>query len=139
MLGTDELDEGRVTNARGGRKDPREADVTIDALIGYSLNGAPRGRVGEHIASVGEKTGVVVSLDTPSGLNVTNGSEPGVDVNADVTMTLAAPKFGLRHADQVGDLYVADISMPPSVLDALGAGSAPDVTQSSIVLSVPSA
>jgi len=59
----------------------------------------------------------------------TNGSIPG----ADATMALAAPKIGLRHADQVGHLYVADISVPPAVLGALGASPAPDFSHSSIV------
>ncbi|MDQ3543444.1 MAG: hypothetical protein M3431_06230 [Actinomycetota bacterium] len=80
--------------------EPRWSDVVVDALIGYSLNGAPRGWIGELIEmidSVGERD---VSLDTPSGLNVTDGSTPGAVVKADITMTLALPKRGLRFATQ---------------------------------------
>lgn len=114
-------------------KDPSPADVTIDALIGYSMKGAPRGRVRDLIEGVDESAGAVVALDAPSGLNVTDGSIPGVVVNADATMTVAAPKIGLRLADQVGDLYVADISVPPSVFDAFGSLSPPDFTRSSLL------
>lgn len=80
--------------------EPRWSNVVVDALIGYSLNGAPRGRIGELIEmidSVGERD---VSLDTPSGLNVTDRSTPGAVVKADITMTLALPKRGLRFATQ---------------------------------------
>jgi len=98
--------------------DPQDADVMIDAMIGYRLTGAPRGRIAELITMIEESASRVVSLDTPSGLNVTDGSLPGLAVHADATMTLALPKIGLRDAPQVGDLYVADISVPPSVYDA---------------------
>ncbi len=74
-----------------------------------------------------------MSLDTPSGLNVTDGSVPGAVVRADATLTLALPKVGLRAAPQVGELYLADISVPPSVYVAIGAGPAPDFTHSSII------
>jgi NAD(P)H-hydrate epimerase len=113
--------------------EPRRSEVVIDAMIGYSLKGAPRGRIGELVDGVANLGGRIVSLDTPSGLNVTDGSVPGAAVNAAVTMTLALPKVGLRGATQVGELYVADISVPPSVYDTIGAGPAPDFTTSSII------
>ena len=58
--------------------EPEDAAVVIDALIGYSLRGAPRGRIGELIDWLGAVDSTVVSLDTPSGLDVTDGSRPGV-------------------------------------------------------------
>ena len=69
----------------------------------------------------------------PSGLNVTDGSVPGLVVDADATLTLALPKIGLRRAPQTGELYVADISVPPSVYAGIGVGPAPDFSLSSIV------
>lgn len=106
--------------------DPPAADIVIDALIGYSLRGAPRGRVAELMGGLAAVAPVIVSLDTPSGLNVTDGSTPGVVVTADATMTLALPKLGLRDAPQVGELYLADISVPPSVYTSIGVAPAPD-------------
>ena len=102
--------------------EPRRSEVVIDALIGYSLHGAPRGMVAELIESVAEIGDTVVSLDTPSGLDVTDGSAPGAVVAADATMTLALPKIGLRGSRHVGDLYLADISVPPAVYEAMDAG-----------------
>lgn len=100
------------------------ADVSIDAVIGYSLRGAPRGRSAQLIEAMGG-AGTVVALDTPSGLDVTTGAIPGVVVRADATVTLALPKVGLRHAGQVGELYLADISVPPSVGGGFGVDAPP--------------
>ena len=96
-------------------------DVAVDALIGYSLRGAPRGRTAAMIQQIRRIATTIISLDTPSGLNVTTGDAPGDIVEADATMTLALPKVGLRTAPSVGDLYLADISVPPQVMRTLGA------------------
>ena len=95
------------------------ADVVIDSVVGYSLRGAPRGRSAELIDATNRSTSVV-SLDTPSGLDVTSGASRGVVAHADATMTLALPKRGLRDSPLVGELYVADISVPPSAIARLG-------------------
>ncbi|MEM7339862.1 MAG: NAD(P)H-hydrate epimerase [Actinomycetota bacterium] len=99
--------------------DPPPADVFVDALIGYSLVGPPRGRAAALIeASTGYRQ--VISLDAPSGLDTATGTVPGVAVAATATLTLAAPKVGLRGHPLVGDLYVADISVPPGVIECFG-------------------
>ena len=112
------------------RRQVEPADVTIDALIGYSLRGAPRGRTAELIAQLADRT--IVALDTPSGLDVTTGTTPGAFVTADATLTLALPKRGLRDAAAVGSLFLADISVPRAVTAALGP-AAPDFAGSPIV------
>ncbi|NOY56263.1 MAG: NAD(P)H-hydrate epimerase [Actinobacteria bacterium] len=98
--------------------DPPDADLVIDALIGYSLRGDPRGRTAELIRWA--KGRPVLSLDTPSGLNVTSGEAGDPCIDATATLALALPKVGLLGASQVGELYVADISVPPSVYAAMG-------------------
>jgi NAD(P)H-hydrate epimerase len=111
--------------------DPRHAEVAIDAVIGYSLRGAPRGASAALVEALSSAP-LVVALDTPSGLDVTTGEAPGAVVSADATMTLALPKIGLRTAPQVGDLYLADISVPRRVTAALGP-TAPDFSAGSIL------
>ena len=113
--------------------EPQTSNVVIDALIGYSLNGAPRGRIAELIEASASITAPIVALDNPSGLNVTDGTVPGVVVTADATMTLALPKIGLRDAAQAGVLFLADISVPPSVYDSVGVTPAPDFTKTTLV------
>lgn len=105
--------------------EPRPSDVVVDALIGYSLRGEPRGRVAELIESAAAVDAAIVALDTPSGLDVSNGTAPGAVIEAAATLTLALPKLGLRAAPEVGELYVADISVPPSVYSSMGVGPAP--------------
>lgn len=111
-------------------------DVALDAVIGYSLKGPPRGvphTLIEHINALGaESSTTVIALDTPSGVDVTTGTTPGAVVQAAATLTLAQPKIGLKDAGQVGDLYVGDISVPPGVISKLGEQPA-DFSKSAIV------
>ncbi len=101
--------------------DPVDADLVVDALIGYSLHGDPAGRAAELIEWADRQRAPVLSLDAPSGLDVTTG-RPGVPcVRATATMTLALPKTGLLAAPEiVGRLYLADISVPRLVYERMG-------------------
>jgi NAD(P)H-hydrate epimerase len=101
-------------------------DLLLDCLIGYSLKGAPRGMLADLITRVNVRssTGVpVLSLDVPSGLDATTGQAHTPCVRATATMTLALPKIGLLKKQArfyVGDLYLADISVPPELYRSLG-------------------
>jgi NAD(P)H-hydrate epimerase len=98
-----------------------EPDLVIDGLLGYSQEGAPRGITAQLIESVAARR--VLSLDVPSGLELSTGVLQEPFVRAHATLTLALPKEGLRApgaAAAVGDLYLADISVPPSVYERLG-------------------
>lgn len=105
---------------KSGKEPPADFDVAIDALIGYSLAGDPHGRPAELITHLNALDRPVLSLDTPSGLDVTTGTPGNPCVSATATMTLAAPKTGLLSAVEVGDLYLADISVPAGVYDTFG-------------------
>lgn len=96
----------------------RRSEIVVDALIGYSLHGAPRDRTAELIEICNETADRVISLDLPSGLNATTGAAPGVVVRADRTLTLALPKMGLAHFP--GELYLGDVGIPPAVYGRLG-------------------
>ncbi|MDH3500465.1 MAG: NAD(P)H-hydrate epimerase [Acidimicrobiia bacterium] len=88
--------------------------LVIDAAIGYSLSGPPRGPTLEMIEFANATSAAVLSLDTPSGLDTTTGDAPGTVVQATTTMTLALPKVGLR-SNRAGALILADIGIPPIV------------------------
>lgn len=96
----------------------RQSRLVVDALIGYSLRGAPRGRVAELIDFCNEQASPAISLDLPSGLDATTGEAPGVWVQSERILTLALPKTGLRRVP--GELFLADIGIPPEVYDAVG-------------------
>lgn len=100
---------------------PEEADLVVDALIGYSLRGDPRGGAAELIRWANTQEAPVCSLDLPSGLDATTGTARDPCLRANATLTLALPKAGLATAHQiVGELYLADLSIPPEVYSGLG-------------------
>jgi NAD(P)H-hydrate epimerase len=94
------------------------SQLVVDALIGYSLRGVPRGRAAELIELCNTHAPRVLSLDLPSGLNATTGEVPGAVVRPQRTLTLALPKTGLAAVH--GELYLADIGIPPQVYHPLG-------------------
>ncbi len=95
-------------------------DVIVDALIGYSLTGAPRGRALHLIEWANGSDVPIVSLDVPSGLESTSGLTPGEAIAATAVLTLALPKIALANRDLVGELHLADISVPSRLYRHLG-------------------
>lgn len=89
-------------------------DLILDALIGYSLSGPPRGPARELIQWANATRQPVLALDVPSGLEATTGENPGEMIRAQHTLTLALPKTGLLP-DKTGELLLADIGIPVSV------------------------
>jgi len=90
-----------------------QADLIVDALIGYSLAGPPRGTAAELIRWA-NGSAPILSLDVPSGLDATTGEAPGEVARARWTMTLALPKTGLLD-ERAGELVLADIGIPEGV------------------------
>lgn len=96
----------------------RDAAVLVDALVGYGLTGALRGRAADLVASLEARSAPVVSLDVPSGRDATTGETPGPAVEPAVTLTLALPKTGLDGL--AGRLFLADIGIPAVVFERAG-------------------
>ena len=100
--------------------EPGPVELVVDALIGYSLRGDPVGRVADLIDWTNAAGADVLSLDVPSGLDATTGRAANPCVAATATLTLALPKLGLLSAQQAGELYLADISVPSVVYERMG-------------------
>jgi NAD(P)H-hydrate epimerase len=96
-----------------------EAGIIVDAMIGYSLGGAPRGAVETMIEWAMGRPVPVIALDVPSGIDSTTGEALGAYVSAAATLTLALPKTGLGVA-AVGELQLADIGIPAEVYRRIG-------------------
>ncbi len=99
---------------------PAEADfdLVVDGIIGYSLKGAPRGTAADMIRWATAQAAPVLALDAPSGVDTSTGSILYPVIHAAATLTLALPKEGLRVQSvraHVGELYLADISVPPEL------------------------
>ncbi|PKM16645.1 MAG: NAD(P)H-hydrate epimerase [Gammaproteobacteria bacterium HGW-Gammaproteobacteria-2] len=103
------------------------ADLLLDGLLGYRLRGQPMGRYAELIAQANAADVPILAMDLPSGLDPDHGGISAVAVRATATLTLAAPKPGLlaeAARAMVGELYLADIGVPPAVYADLGLASA---------------
>ncbi len=96
-----------------------ESDLVLDAMIGYSLKGPPRGDAETFIEWINQSGKPVISLDLPSGLDATSGEIPGACIHAAQTLSLALPKPGLVNPVS-GELFLADIGIPPEVYHSLG-------------------
>ena len=94
------------------------AELLIDALIGYSLRGAPTGTIATLIHAANGHGAPILSLDVPSGVDATTGTVYTPAVRASATMTLAMPKRGIlaeSAKDMIGELYLGDIGVPPEL------------------------
>jgi NAD(P)H-hydrate epimerase len=110
--------EASVSVGAGGLSPP---ELFIDAILGYSQQGDPRGEAAELIAATDGAR--ALSLDVPSGLELEHGRVGSPAVSAEATVTLALPKAALRSEAAlplVGEPYLADISIPATVYERLG-------------------
>lgn len=99
---------------------PDDADLVVDALVGYGLDGPARGEVARLIEAANDCSAPVFSLDVPSGTDATTGEAPGDAVAADRVVTLALPKTGLAARSE--SVVLADIAIPAVVYDRADLG-----------------
>lgn len=104
------------------------ADLILDAIIGYSLRGAPRGVSAGLIERAMDHKAPILSLDVPTGIDAGTGRVYSPQITADATLTLALPKTGLFAEEtrpHVGELYLADIGVPPELYQGMGISVGP--------------
>ncbi len=93
--------------------------VIIDALLGISVSGAPKGSIKTAIDKITSMKNTVISIDVPSGLSADTGKALGSVVKADFTYTLALDKVGLNiypGRELCGKKKVLDIGIPKDAL-----------------------
>ena len=106
-----------ITHTLEGNNLP-ETDLIVDAIIGYSLRGAPTGGAAALIRQANSRGAPVLALDVPSGIDVTTGQVHEPAIRGTATLTLALPKTGLKASTAlgyIGELYLADIGVPPEL------------------------
>lgn len=111
-------------------------DLAIDALLGYSLDRAPRGRIAEMIRQADRSGRPILALDLPSGLHPDTGEASDPCIRAHTTLTLALPKRGLlapRAKPYVGRLWVGDIGVPPTVYARVGLNVGPVFSRAAVI------
>jgi hydroxyethylthiazole kinase-like uncharacterized protein yjeF len=95
-------------------------DVIVDAMFGTGLTTPLRGIFETIVADLNEAGKPVVSIDLPSGLSADTADLIGTAVEADLTVTLGAPKLPLvlPPGDLLaGKLVVAEIGIPQRVIE----------------------
>lgn len=101
-----------------------EADVAVDALIGFGLHAPAEGTAADLIRTLNRRARRIVSLDVPSGLDATHGSVGGAVVRPARTLTLALPKTGLADPSaDLSELWLADLGIPPEAFERAGVRS----------------
>jgi len=93
-------------------------DLIVDSLLGYGSRGNPREPVAGLIRKANGSKVPVLAVDIPSGLDATTGAAGDPCIVAKATVTFGLPKTGFLGAEArrfVGELYLADISMPEAV------------------------
>ena len=98
------------------------AELVVDALFGAGLTRAVDGLAAAALDGISERAGVV-AVDVPSGIDGDDGRLMGPVRRADLTVTFfrAKPAHYLMPANaMIGELVIADIGIPPAVLDRIG-------------------
>jgi hydroxyethylthiazole kinase-like uncharacterized protein yjeF len=97
-------------------------DLVIDALFGTGFHGSVQGLAQRVIEITNESGCPTLAVDIPSGLDADTGKVTGACIKADKTVTFQLPKLGLLvqpGCNFVGELKVADISIPNQLIESL--------------------
>ncbi len=117
------LEIRRVSEEGGGRRlieAARDSDLVVDALFGTGLSRPLEGQVAELVEMINRLPVPRLAVDLPSGLNGGSNEIPGPHLEAELTVTFAAPKLAhvLPPAAQfVGEVVVADLGIPPELVE----------------------
>lgn len=98
------------------------ADLIVDALFGTGLTTPLQGLLETIVADVNGMGIPIVSIDLPSGLSADTHEVVGLSIEAELTVTLAAPKLPLALPPalfRAGEVSVADIGIPAEVLEEI--------------------
>ena len=104
------------------RSEILDADIVVDALLGTGLSKPVEGLLRKVVESVRDDfpEAMVVSIDLPSGCAADSADLAGPAVDADLTITLSAPKFCLVFPpahEMAGEVVIADIGNPRELFD----------------------
>ena len=99
----------------------RESDLLIDAIFGTGFRGPVAGEPARIIDAANRSGVPILAVDVPSGIDAETGGAGALCVRAAATVTMGLPKRGLMQypaAAHAGRVYVADIGLPPPLVDA---------------------
>ena len=95
--------------------DPSLHDILVDCALGTGSSGEVKPPYDSFIRTANEFSGIVVSVDIPSGLGTRLYIKP------DMTITLHEIKEGMTHENS-GEIIVKDIGIPDEAYENVGPG-----------------
>ncbi len=114
----EEVTLSRASNDAGYQtldKTVGSSHAVIDAILGTGRARPLDGAIKDIMLRLGNRQGVLIALDLPTGVDADTGEADPAAPRADITLTLGFPKVGLFRfpaAEQVGRLKVLDIGIP---------------------------
>jgi NAD(P)H-hydrate epimerase len=107
--------------------------LIVDGILGTGARGAPRSAAAALVDRMNDLGVPIVALDGPTGVDLLTGASHGSRIHAALSITFSGIRRGhLLARDEIGDLVVVDIGLPPPradwpflVTDALAAAWLP--------------
>src|SRR5436190_9391548 len=99
-----------------------KCDLIVDAIFGTGLKEPLAGMLETVAADINASGIPVTAVDLPSGLSADHAEPIGDSIRAHITVTLGAPKLPLvlpPGEARAGNIVVADIGIPPEVIENL--------------------
>jgi hydroxyethylthiazole kinase-like uncharacterized protein yjeF len=112
-----------------------QCGLIVDAMFGTGIRVPLTGFVATVIEDVNASARPIVAVDLPSGLSADTPEVSGAAIRATLTVTFAAPKLPLvlpPGSEWAGEVVVADIGIPASVIAELDDPRMETVTHDSI-------
>lgn len=94
--------------------------IIIDALLGTGTRGDPRGIYAEIIRLINSSNKIVISVDTPSGLDNDTGQPSSPAISAHHTVTMGFPKIGqffYPGRKLIGQLCIKNLGYPIEIVE----------------------
>ncbi len=104
----------------GAAEAAAECDLVVDALFGTGLTRPLEGLFADAVEAINDLPLPCVAVDLPSGLSGSQAQPIGPHVEADLTVTFAAPKVAHIFppaSDSVGEMAVTDLGIPPRLVE----------------------
>ena len=95
-------------------------DLVVDAVFGVGLQRPVEGALAHTLQTLRGCALPVLAVDLPSGISSDSGAVLGVELEAELIVTLGLPKLGLALRPFDCEIWVADIGLPRQAIEACG-------------------
>jgi NAD(P)H-hydrate epimerase len=97
----------------------KTSSLIIDGLLGYNSEGDPKGIYKTLIELANNSGKRILSIDNPSGFDLSSGHSKDPCIKAKYTLCLGLPKITLIGKAEAGEIWVGDIGIPHEVYEFL--------------------